>query len=121
MPQNDRSHASQDRRSGEGRHTADAVARRDTNEFRPLESLQPKAEFLELQRRWLPSIVLQNYFEQFGEKYFKVRLERATTIQKNRRSDSIVTNFYFTEPAWRRLQHNPLKSRHHRVAAFRHF
>jgi hypothetical protein len=28
------------------------VARRDTNEFLPLESLQPKAEFLELQRRW---------------------------------------------------------------------
>src|SRR5262245_33877690 len=35
-----------------------------------------------------------------------VRLECATTIQKNRRSDSIVTNFYFTEPAWRLLQHN---------------
>src|SRR5262249_18338424 len=29
----------------------------------------------------------------------------ATTIQKKRRSDSI-TNFYFTEPAWRLLQHN---------------
>ena len=41
--------------------------------------------------------MLQKYFEHFGEKYwFKVRLERATTIQKNRRSDSIVTNFYFT-------------------------
>jgi hypothetical protein len=53
MPQNDRSHASQDRRSGEGRHTADAVAHRDTkSEFLPLESLQSKAEFLELQRRW---------------------------------------------------------------------
>src|SRR5215475_2483066 len=31
-------------------------------------------------------------------------LQRAT-IQKNRRPDSIVTNFYFTEPAWRLLQH----------------
>src|SRR5215475_7623802 len=31
-------------------------------------------------------------------------------IQKNRRSDSIVTNFYFTEPAWRLLQHNPPES-----------
>jgi hypothetical protein len=31
-------------------------------------------------------------------------------IQKNRRSDSIVTNFYFTEPAWRLLQHNPSKA-----------
>jgi hypothetical protein len=53
MPQNDRSHASQDRRSGEGRHTADVVAHRDTkSEFLPLESLQSKTEFLELQRRW---------------------------------------------------------------------
>jgi hypothetical protein len=53
MPQNNRSHASQDYRSGEGRHTADAVAHQDTkSEFLPLESLQSKAEFLELQRRW---------------------------------------------------------------------
>jgi hypothetical protein len=53
MPQNDRSHASKDRRSGEGRPTADAVAHRNTkSEFLPLESLQSKAEFLELQRRW---------------------------------------------------------------------
>src|SRR5215470_5823423 len=36
---------------------------------------------------------------------FKIGHERAITIQKNRRSDSIVTNFYFTEPAWRLLQH----------------
>src|SRR5262245_4714965 len=51
--------------------------------------------------------MLQKYFEHFGEKYwFRVRLEHATTIQKNRRSDSIVTNFYFTELAWRLLQHN---------------
>src|SRR5262249_37435201 len=42
---------------------------------------------------------------------FKIGHERATTIQKNRRSDSIVTNFYFTEPAWRLLQHNLSKTR----------
>ena len=29
-----------------------------------------------------------------------------TRIQKKRRADSIVANFYFTEPAWRLLQQN---------------
>src|SRR5215475_4263461 len=32
------------------------------------------------------------------------RRGRTTTIQRSSRTDSIVTNFYCTEPAWRLLQ-----------------
>jgi hypothetical protein len=50
-------------------------------------------------RRSVP-ISLQKYFERLVAKNcFEIRRERATTIQKNRRSDSIVTIFYFTEPS----------------------
>jgi hypothetical protein len=42
MPQNDRSHVTHDRRSGEGRPTADAVARRDMNEFPPSKASSQK-------------------------------------------------------------------------------
>jgi hypothetical protein len=53
MPQKYQSQARQDRRNIEGQHTADAAAHPDTkSEFLPLESLQSKAEFLELQKRW---------------------------------------------------------------------
>jgi hypothetical protein len=56
-------------------------------------------------------IVLQKYFEHFvAQHWFKIRRERATTIQRSPRPDSIVTNFYFTEAAWRLLQHNPNES-----------
>jgi hypothetical protein len=37
--------------------------------------------------------------------------KRATTIQRSPRLDSIVTNFYFTEPAWQLLQRNLAKRR----------
>jgi hypothetical protein len=53
MPQKYRSHASQDHRKTGDQRAADAAAHPDTkSEFLPLESLQSKAEFLELQRRW---------------------------------------------------------------------
>jgi hypothetical protein len=42
-------------------------------------------------------ILLQKYFEHLVAKHrFKIRREGATMMQKNRRPDSIVTNFYFT-------------------------
>jgi hypothetical protein len=52
-------------------------------------------------------ILLQKYFEHFvAQHWFKIGRERATTIQRSLCVDSIVTNFYFTESAWRLLQHN---------------
>src|SRR5215510_943704 len=46
-------------------------------------------------------------FEHLGEKHrFKIKQEHATTIQKSRCADSIVSNFNFTEAARRLLQHN---------------
>jgi hypothetical protein len=56
--------------------------------------------------RFVP-MLLQKDFAHLGEQYwFNVRRVCATTIQRNPRPDSIVTNFYFTELVWRLLQHN---------------
>jgi hypothetical protein len=50
-------------------------------------------------------ISLQKYFEHFvAQHWFKIRRERATTIQRRPRPDSIVKNIQFTEPARRFLQ-----------------
>jgi hypothetical protein len=60
-------------------------------------------------RYW--QIVLQKSFEHLREKHwFKIKREHATTIQKNRRADSIVSIFNFTEPTRRLLQHNRTKA-----------
>src|SRR5262245_21007335 len=52
-------------------------------------------------------ILLQKSFEHLdGKHWFKIEREHATTIQKNRRADSIVSSFNCTEPARRLLQQN---------------
>jgi hypothetical protein len=60
----------------------------------------------------LGGILLQKSFEHLCVKHwFKIKQESATTIQKDLRADSIVSNFNFKEPARRLLQQNRWLSR----------